>query len=104
MKIQDKVTEASVGKTVELSTQELIALKDKWECIQNISLDYSDKGKFSKLHGRNAMENLIPLLHQMSNFMNTVTEGVQSTLQVHEELFGVEPDTLSENVLKTQES
>lgn len=95
MNIINQVEQAQVGKQIELSTQELIALKDKWEEIQNVFTEYGDSRigeKRMKYNGREAMEHLTPLCEQMHNFMNQITERVQSTSEVHDRLFTPEID------------
>ena len=100
MDITSTVTQASVGKEILLSTQELIALKDKWEEIRYIFEEHGEgrlKEVRKKYNGLEAMNILSPLCEQMHNFIDKITEGVQSTSEVHDALFKSEREIELEN-------
>lgn len=90
MRIIAEQREALVGRQINLSTQELIALKDKWEKMEQVLEAYSTPqdgiSKAVKVTQK-ALDDIIPLLEDINNFLSQLTDGVQSTSEVHDELF-----------------
>ena len=88
MKIDYNQKDAVIGIVVALSTQELIALKDKYEEIEDIMFKHDDdREKNSMKANRVTIEELTPILGQMSVFINRLTTGIQSSNEVHDDLF-----------------
>lgn len=90
MRIIAEQREALVGRQINLSTQELIALKDKWEKMEQVLEAYSTpQDSISKAVKvtQKALDDIIPLLEDINNFLSQLTDGVQSTSEVHDELF-----------------
>lgn len=102
MKITLIEKEVTCGKSIEFSTQELIALKDKQEAIEAVFIKYgeeSDKNISASVKTkRETIETLKPLFEDMHNFIGYLVEGVRSTSEVHRELFMSEREKELEQV------
>ena len=87
--LNQRATEHTIiGVEVQLTTQELIALKDKQQAIESTLGNYANEDEGPKRkHSRQVLNELLPLLENMSVFINILTDGVVSTSEVHDELF-----------------
>jgi NADH dehydrogenase/NADH:ubiquinone oxidoreductase subunit G len=81
MKIEFKEQIGLTGKKIELSAQELIAIKDKWE-------ELTQKNNPKKRHFSEATTRVDTiLLEDFDALIGKITEGIQSSKEVHDDLF-----------------
>ena len=83
MKILNTVKEAIVGINLELSTQELIILKDMVEMLQSTIND-------SKKNFRNEVRCDETTLNNLVTFTSKLVKGVDSMQECYNKLFDVE--------------
>lgn len=92
MDIQNNTSEGLVGKTINLSTQELVELSDlRDNFIHAVHTLDDKKDKFNRrlqFESSEEMKEFVSRLDNSITFLAQITEGVKSTDEVKADLFG----------------